>query len=323
MDKLTILVLILSLNSNLFCQEITEEQRDFYAQVLYKADSIRFNKTTHNVFKFEKFKKSDFFNEIVTQEEILSCTKLVKETAKLVINKENQLVLTGKLTERFNTQTTGIFSVDLVENNLLKESGEKFELHTFYNSHSGYGKINFKTDIKSEYFSNQKVTGFVTFKLNYLVGYDKIELSTKDTGREFSLNDCNYSLVNIKGNEIVLNKLCEIENEINAINFNQNGEVAKPYTYIELSKMVEKDSTIAMETFDRKNREAYKMVRDLFEKKPKITLTEFKKIFTVKKLIEMKEKGQYLILESIAPFKNKITLYSANFKSETIRVEMK
>ena len=143
MRKLTTLILFLSLNT--FSQEITEEQREFFTRILYVQDSIRFNKTTRNVFKTEKYKESDFFNKTITQEQIASCTKLAKETAQLNINKENQLVLEGKLTETFNTQTIGIFSIKLIENNLFKENGEKFELHTFYNSNSGYGKINFKT----------------------------------------------------------------------------------------------------------------------------------------------------------------------------------
>ncbi|AUC75223.1 hypothetical protein [Olleya sp. Bg11-27] len=63
--------------------------------------------------------------------------------------------------------------------------------------------------------------------------------------------------------------------------------------------------------------------RDLFEISPKITLNEFKEIFTIKKLKEMKEDGQYLIIESIAPFTNKFIIYSPKFQSEIIKVKIK
>ncbi|EGV43790.1 hypothetical protein BZARG_1198 [Bizionia argentinensis JUB59] len=321
MNKLIVLAIFFSVN--LFSQEITEEQRDFITRALHGQGSERFNKTTHNAFKFEEYKEGDFFNEIVTQEQISACSELVKETAQLSVNEKNQLVFTGKLTERFNMQTTGVFSVDLIESNLLKENGEPFELNTFYNSNSGYGKINFKTDVKSEYAENEKISGFVEFELSYLIGYDKIELTLNDIGKTFTLNDCQYAIINIKGNEIILDKFCEQENEINVINFNQKGQVAKPFAYMELMRMIEKDTTISKENFTRNNRQTYKMVRDLFEKNPKITLNEFKELFTLNKLIEMKEDGKYYIVENIAPFEDRFILYTPKFQSEKIKVNIK
>lgn len=323
--KKTYLITFLSLLSiNLFSQEITEEQRDFYTKVLHGQDSVRFNKTTHYAYKFVEFKESDFYKKVVTKNEIEECTNLVKESAKLNINKEeNQLILTGKLTDRFNIQTTGILSIDLLENNLIGESGEKFELNSFYNSHSGYGKVDFKTDIKSEFSDGNKVMGFVSFNLNYLVGYEKIELSSKDIGKEINLNNCSYIIVDIKENELILDKGCEKDVELDIVNLNNENKVAKPYSYMKLMDMVKKDSTIAMESFTRKNRETYKMVRNIFENNPKITLKEFKEIFTLEKLKEMKEKGQYTIIESIAPYGESFVIYSPIFQSEKIKVEMK
>lgn len=322
MTKLTILLLLLFSN-NLFSQEITEEQRDFYTTILHGTDSLKFNKTTHNAFKFVEYKESDFFKQVITPEEISSCTKLVKQTAQLSLNDKNQLLLSGELTARFNTQLAGILSITLLENNLIKKNGEKFQLNTFYNSNSGYSKIDFKTDIKSKYAKNEKISGYVNFEINYLIGYDKVELTPNDIGKNITLNNCNYTIINIKENEIVLNKLCEKENELNVINFNKTGKVAKSYSDNELMEMIEKDSTISMESFDRKNRETYKMVRNIFEENPKISLAEFKKIFTVEKLLEMKKEGKYVIVESIAPFQNKLELYSPKFHSEIIKVEMK
>lgn len=322
MKKLTIFLLLL-LSINLFSQEITEKQRDFFTKAFHLSDSLKFNKTTHNAFKFEEYKESDFFKEIITPKEISSCTKLVKETAQLSLNDKNKLLLSGELTERFNIQLADVFSITLVENNLIKENGEKFELNTIYSSNSGYSKIDFEIDIKSEYSKNEKITGFVNFELNYLIGYDKVELTLSDIGKNITLNNCNYTIINIKGNEIILSKLCEIENQLNVINFNKIGKVAKPYSYMELKEMVKKDSTIAMEYFNRKNRETYKMVRNLFEENPKISLAEFQEIFNIEKLLEMKKEGKYSIVESIAPFQNKLVLYSPKFHSEIIKVEIK
>lgn len=317
------LLLFLGLSLNLFSQEITEEQRDFYTKTLHGQDSVRYNKTTRNVYKFEEFKESDFYKQVVTQKEIEACQNLVKESVQLNLNQEeNQLILTGKLTDRFNIQTSGIFSVDLLESNLTKENGEKFELNTFYNSRSGYGELDFKTDIKSNFSKEDKVNGYVNFNLNYLVGYDKVELTSKDIGKKITLNNCSYKIVDIKENELVLDKDCETDIEIKIINFSKENKVAKPYEYMELMDMVEKDSTIAMASFNMKNRETYKMVRNVFENNPTISLKEFKQIFTVEKLNEMNEKGQYTIVESIAPYGDKFIIYSPKFQSEKLKVIM-
>ncbi|AUC75224.1 hypothetical protein [Olleya sp. Bg11-27] len=80
-----------------------------------------------------------------------------------------------------------------MENHLIKENGKKIELNTFYNSHNGYGKIAFKTVIKSEFSENEKIIGFVMFKLNYLIGYDKVELTKNNIGKNITLNECQYN----------------------------------------------------------------------------------------------------------------------------------
>ncbi len=322
--KFILLLLFFCLSFNSFGQNITEAQRDFYTKVLHGQDSVRFNKTTRNAYKYEEFNESDFYNQIVTQREIDSCNKLIRETAQLHLDKEkNKLIFTGNLTDRFNIQTTGIFSIDLLENNLSKESGEKFELHTSYNSNSGYGKIDFKTAIKSDLSNNEKLEGFVKFNLNYLVGYDKIELSANDIGRSFKLNNCSFTVIEVKENELILKKDCEIDIELNIINFNKENKVAKPYSYFKLIELVKEDSTISMESFNRKNRETYIMVRNIFESNPKITLKEFREIFTVDKLNEMKKKGKYTVVESIAPYGNKFVIYSPQFQSHKIKVQIK
>lgn len=323
MNKLTLFIALVSINLNAFSQDTNEVKRDMLVRALYSNDSIRYNNTKHNVFKFEEYKETDFFNVVITQKEIFDCTELVTSTSEIHINEENQLVFTGKLTDRFNKQSNDILSIDLIENKLLKANGEQLELKNFYDVNCGYGKISFKTSIKSNYTLNEKISGFLEFELNYLIGYDKIELTLKDIGKTITLNKCQYKIINIKGNEIVLDKICEYENELKVINFNNKGEVAKPYSYMEVMKMVKNDSTIAMESFNTNNRKTYKMVYDLFEKRPTITFKEFKEIFTSQKLIEMKEYGQYIIVKNIAPFENKIILYSPLFQSEIIKVVMK
>ena len=322
MKKHIFLLLLLTLNLNLFSQEITEKERDFYVKILYKTDSIRINKTTHIVYKYEEFKTSNFFNEIISPTDITDCTKLVQQTAKLNLNGEKQLVLTGKLTERFNTQINGVFSINLSENNLSTTNGEKFKLYDIYNSRTGYGNVDFKIDVKSELSINEKISGSVTFKLNYLIGYDKIELTINDIGKNIILNNCKYHISNIVKNMIILEKYCAESTEIKVINFDKKGNVAKPYPYMELMEMIEKDSTISDESFDSKKRETYKMVWDLFDKRPNISYKEFEEIFTVEKLLQMKKDGKYLIIENIAPFENKFVLYSPIFQSEIITVKM-
>lgn len=323
MKNLIAIAIFLSVNFNLFSQELSEERRLVYTNILYSADSAIFNKSTHNVYKFETYTESDYFKKSVTSEEIMSCTQLAKETAQLSLNEKEQLVLTCKLTERFNKQTVGILSVDFVESNLTKANGDKFELYTFYNSNSGYGKVSFKIDVKSTYAESEKITGFVTFQFNYLVGYDKVELTRTDIGKTITLNNCQYKIVSFRENEIVLDEICKSENEINVINFNENGEVAKPYSYMILLGMIEKDSTISTENSTVTRRKTYKMVRDLFEKQPQISYKEFNDFFTNQKLIEMMNEGRYTILSTIAPIGTKFILYCPKFKSEIIKVEMK
>mgnify|MGYP000845399374 FL=1 len=276
MKKLTLLIAIVIINLNAFSQDISEVKRDMLVKALYSNDSIRYNNTKHNVFKFEEYKEADFFKVVITQKEILDCTELVNSTSEIHINEENQLVFTGKLIDRFNKQSNDIISVDLIAHKLFKTSGEQLELKKFYDVNCGYGEISFKAPIKSNYSANESISGFLKFELNYLIGYDKIELTLKDIGKTIILNKCQYKIINIKGNGIVLDKICEFENELKVINFNNKGEVAKPYSQMKVMEMAKNDSTIALGSFNTNNRKTYKMVYDLFEKRPTITFKEFK-----------------------------------------------
>ena len=138
MKKLTLLIAIVIINLNAFSQDISEVKRDMLVKALYSNDSIRYNNTKHNVFKFEEYKEADFFKVVITQKEILDCTELVNSTSEIHINEENQLVFTGKLIDRFNKQSNDIISVDLIENKLFKTRGEQLELKKFYNVNCSY-----------------------------------------------------------------------------------------------------------------------------------------------------------------------------------------
>ena len=324
MKKTLLLATLLSVSLNSYSQKITEEEREFYTKILYAQDSVRFNKTQHYTYEFKEFNENDYYKVIISQDEIIACNKLIKETANLNLDiKGNKLILSGKLTNRFDKQIVGLLSIDLLENKLTRDNGEKFELNTFYNSHSGYGKIDFKIDVKSKFSKEEKLKGYATFNFNYLIGYDKIELSSKDIGKNITLNNCDYKIIDIKDNELIMDKGCEEKIELNVINFDNNNKVAKPFSYMKLMEMAKKDSTIAVESFERKNRETYKMVREVFKNNPEISLKEFKEIFTVEKLMEMKNNGKYTIVESIAPYYNQFVIFSPIFQSEKIKVEVK
>lgn len=324
MKKTLLFVTLLSLSVSSFSQKVTEKERKFFTKILHAQDSVRFNKTKHYAYEFKEFNKNDYYKEVISQEEIIACSKLIKETANLNLDKNNnKLILNGKLTNRFDKQIDGLLSIDLLENKLTRDNGEKFELNTFYNSHSGYGKIDFKIDVKSEFSKEEILKGYVTFNFNYLIGYDKIELNSKDIGKKFTLNNCVYKIIDIKDNELILDKGCKEKIELNVINFNNDNKVAKPFSYMKLMEIAKKNSTISMESFERKNRETYKMVREVFKNNPKISLKEFKEFFTVEKLMEMKNNGKYTIVESIAPYDNQFVIFSPLFKSEKIKVEIK
>src|SRR4051812_10901798 len=69
MNKLTLLFILLSINLNAFSQDINEVKRDMLVKALYSNDSIRYNNTKHNVFRFEEYKETDFFKVIITHKE--------------------------------------------------------------------------------------------------------------------------------------------------------------------------------------------------------------------------------------------------------------
>jgi len=66
------------------------------------------------------------------------------------------------------------------------------------------------------------------------------------------INNCTYEIIDIKDNELIMDKGCKEKIELNVINFDDNNKVAKPFSYMELIEMAKKDSTIAIESFERK-----------------------------------------------------------------------
>lgn len=318
------LTIVFFLNLSLIkAQEITEEKRAFYSKMLYGTNKPILEKDNF-VYKKEDYIESDFFSEINSPAEINNCVDVITKTGKLEIKEwmgDKNLFFTSELSEKHKEQITDQLSVDLIKNNLINAKGDTIKLRNIHNSSTGYKKIKLKTEVSKDIIDFKNISGDVIYNVSFLTDYDKVELSNKKVGNEFKLNNCEFKLIKIIHNKLIIEKLCDSDVDINVVNFSKNNKVIKPYSMFKLAEMKEKDESIDTGgSFSKSNTTVNKSIYDIFDANPEISLEEFDKKMTVEFLKKVKSSGKYIIVKNIAPFENKFILYAPKYDIKEVKI---
>jgi len=73
--------------------------------------------------------------------------------------------------------------------------------------------------------------------LNSLQATIKFELAAVDSGKKFSLDDCQYELLNIIENILILETTCDKRIHLKAVNFATDSKVFDNYSWFKLTEM--------------------------------------------------------------------------------------
>ena len=139
---------------------------------------------------------------------------------------------------------------------------------------------------------------------------EKIKLSKENIGETFKLGGCDFTLVDVKNNILVIDNLCDNKVDFEIINLTKEGDEVKPYSYFELLDMEEEDENINVDSvFGLSKIQVSKKIYEIFENSPEITNEEFDKIVTIEILESLEESKKYEIIKSVAKFEGAFSFY--------------
>jgi len=139
---------------------------------------------------------------------------------------------------------------------------------------------------------------------------EKIKLTKENIGETFKLGGCDFKLVDVKNNILVIDNLCDNKVDFEIINLTKEGDEVKPYSFFELLDMEEEDENINVDSvFGLSKIQLSKKIYEIFENSPEITKEEFDKIVTIEMLESLEESKKYEIIKSVAKFEGAFIFY--------------
>lgn len=186
-----------------------------------------------------------------------------------------------------------ILQIELLDYKLLDSDGKPIDVEkrtrTNYGSLSGSGikngqsySYNYRTitsrfKIETEKEPNQ-LKGNFKLSASFPSGYDKVLITPKDIGKEFTLGKIKYSVINVIENIIILRPDVEDNNislDFKFVNLDADGNEIGQIPYFELMKMNEgKD----IEVLGVGKQTITEKVYNIFNENPNITQEEFNEI---------------------------------------------
>lgn len=278
-------------------------------------------------YKETPYVREDFFNTLPSAEEVNACLQRIRETGQIAMEKHEfgpRLTYTAELTPGFRDLQGAQFEIELEALNLSDEKGRPLQkLFMFYNYSSG-DQIEYVTPIDTaDALPLGNLSGSATYSLRFLIDYGKATLKKEDIGKTFSLNDCDFKLIDIVNNQVVIESLCEEETDLSLINFANDSTIYASYSYEELLQMKEEDESINTEgSFNQSRLTIPKTMYDLFRKKPTMTLKAFRKRFPLEEMKKMKDtEPTYILLEQVAPIGEKFVVFAPKYQWEKVEID--
>lgn len=331
-----LLIIFIGFISKIKAQQISEEEKNLYYEFAYFLTKDIFTEPKKYDYKIKKYNEAELFPKVeYTDSELIAITDSLQQSAKLEFDKNN-VYLKSKFPSFFHPETDfssplQVIDIEVLESNLInnknakinlvKGGGSGFGFSFFYKKtndkeiNKNFITVNRQSQVENDDQFIMPIKGSITYLIKYVTGYEKIELSLKDKGKTFILNNEEYTLIEVKNNRVLLAPKSKSRNQkLKIIVFHKNKKdilVEKP-----LTEMDDISDAIAISQGSI-NEDIYQV----FKENPDITLEEFKRKINIEKLIH--DEIKYLHISTPFPIEEKFIIYTPIFITKEIKVNVK
>ncbi|MFD2907939.1 hypothetical protein ACFSX9_04250 [Flavobacterium ardleyense] len=312
-NKVLLTIIALLFIQNLEAQKILkEEDRKMIVELIYgiNSDILKFEDSK---FKTSIYNPEDFFSKPFSLEEADSCYKLMNETAKIEIQKDRIYFIANILNSLNNEKLrSSLIEINKSENKLFygKDSLVIKNLQGGGNrSGNDIYQITRNYPLNNEQSDYKKIHGSLIMKIDFLIGYNTINLTKNEIGKNLTIGKDVIEIINIIDNSIVLKGSTD---NVNLINFVSKNKVSKPLTMNDKGYDMEK-------SFSFFSVGMYKSIYENIAVK-KINFEDFDKLMTMDKLNEVQKEEQYKIIKNVAKIGENFILYKPIYKTYYLTV---
>lgn len=318
--KWSLLILVLASTSFLYSQPLTKKEWKSAIKAYY-AQHQRIASAKNYRYQEVPFERADFFGDAPTAAVVSKTRELVAKTAKIEILDEGmgpQLAFEANISAAYLAFISDQIDITLIAANLADEEGQTIALTNAYQSGATEEVVIHRTGIDGQ--PTGTIRGKATYDVSFLLRYDEVTLTAENTGETFTLAGCNFRLIEVLHNQVILEKSCDIEPQL--INWGREGHVLTPYPYNELMEMAANDPSVDTDgSFSQLKTNISKKVYQLFKDQPGLSLKQLRKAVPMKAYDQLYgDNENYLVLSNIAPIKGKFTLFAPVYETDRVVV---
>ncbi|NRB47248.1 MAG: hypothetical protein HRU41_06205 [Saprospiraceae bacterium] len=324
--KWNLLVLILASTNLLHAQPLSKKQWKSAIKAYYQQYQ-RINTAKKYIYKEELFERGAFFEEVPSSAEIAKTRALVPQTTQIRIIDENggpQLAFQAQISDGYPDFIGDQIDIDFIEANLKTAKGGAIQLQNMYQSGAdGTTLLHWVNLADDQNPQPDQVSGQATYDLSFLLRYDQVKLSSANTGETFTLAGCEFKLIEVLHNQVILEPSCEWDIDLKLINWGKEGYFLSPYPYDQLQEMAAKDPKIDTNgSFSQSQSSLSKKMYQLLKQQPGMSAKQLRKALPRDSFVEQVMDGEsYIVLSSIAPIKGSFTLFTPVYETDRVVVE--
>lgn len=318
--KWSLLIIVLASTTFLYGQPLTKKEwksaikaHHSHHQHIAKAKNYRYQEVP--------FERADFFVEVPSSAEVSKTRELVAKTAKVEVLDEgmgSQLAFEANISAGYPAFISDQIDITFIAANLEDEEGQTIALTNAYQSGATEEAVIHRTGIEGQ--PTGTITGKATYEVSFLLRYDELTLTAENTGETFTLAGCDFRLIEVLHNQVILEKSCDIEPQL--INWGREGHVLTPYPYNELMEMAANDPSVDTDgSFSQLKTNIPKKVYQLFKAQPGLSVKQLRKAVPMKAYDQLYgDDENYLVLSNIATIKGKFTLFAPVYETDRVVV---
>jgi|GEM_PF-6448050 len=322
----SVLILVLLSTTFLNGQALSKKEWKTALKAYYKQYQ-ELTTAKNYIYREVLFEREEFFVEVPASPEIAKTRALVAKTAKIEIIDEDmgpQLAFEAKISDGYPDFISDQIDISFVEANLKTADGKSIELQNMYQAGADGTTLLHRVGLAQDKApQNKGISGKAIYNLSFLLRYDQVKLSHENIGESFTLAGCDYRLIEILHNQIILEKSCDQYNDPQLINWGKEGHFLAPFPYAELMEMAAQDPQIDTDgSFSQSSSGVSKKMYQLLKEQPDISMKKLRKAFPINTFVqEVMDGDQYLVLSHVAPIKGNFTLFVPVYETDEVVVE--